>query len=126
MTPNVALGILFVLAALAMAWSNQRITTAAGFGSPTARWALVRRTVYVGMAIALARIGLTCLDGDFTLGCTMQWKDSVALAAIAFGILLFPMLRALGIITQDTFVGSNGSPGHAGSSYPPSSPLRTQ
>lgn len=95
------LGALDILCAIAMLWSNQRITASAGFSNPQARWALYRRSVYILMTAALFILGVKrFLDDDDDL------LAALAQGGLLIGIMFFPVLRALGFITQDMLIDS--------------------
>lgn len=94
-------GIVEVLAALLMLWSLLRITTPAGWHSTQARWALFRRFVYGMMTIALFGLGIGRLDGRYAVDSDEQLMFQMMLL---FGIVVFPLLRAFGFISQDALL----------------------
>lgn len=100
-SPVGIVGIVEVLAALLMLWSLLRITTPAGWHSTQARWALFRRFVYGMMTIALFGLGIGRLDGRYAVDSDEQLMFQMMLL---FGIMVFPMLRALGFISQDALL----------------------
>lgn len=99
------LGFVDTLAGIVMLWSALRITTAAGWRTTQARWALFRRIVYGSTSIALFGLGVGRIDGDYPasgLQATFQ-------IMLLFGVIIFPLLRAFGWITQDQFKNVDGS-----------------
>jgi hypothetical protein len=94
------LGVFDVLGALVLIWANQRITTAAGFSSPAKRWALFRRMIYCIGAIAFFVLGIGRFSGHYDA----TTYEAVSHSMLVFIILVFPVLRAVGWITQDTFL----------------------
>ena len=94
------LGGLDMLAAFVMLWANQCITAKAGFSTPQKRWALTRRIIYCSMATALFILGVERFTGTYE----SPVIESVAQIMLLAGIMLFPLLRALGLITQDVYV----------------------
>ena len=102
---NRLLGILNLLASFVLLWAALRITTTAGFRNAQELWALFRRFVYISATLTLFILGVGRLDGDF------HTVPSQALCQIAlnFNIVIFPLLRALGWITQDQFRAVDGS-----------------
>ena len=99
------LGVVDLVAAVVMLWTLLRITTAFGLRTPTARWALFRRAVYCTLSIALFGLGWDRLSGDYPA----SWGEICWQGILVFGIMVFPLLRAMGFITQDTF--ANGGTG---------------
>ena len=93
-------------AALAMLWSAMKITTEFGFRSRREVWALMRRFFYYCMSAALMYLGLRRFSGLFPDPSIWQF---LAGSAIAIGIIVFPIMRALGLITQDELLLSEGS-----------------
>lgn len=93
------LGWLDMCAAFVMLWANQRITAIAGFHSPQARWALCRRFVYLSMAMALFLLGCKRFFGT-----NYDVIEACAQGVLLLGIMIFPLLRALGVITQDMLI----------------------
>ena len=86
-----------------MLWANQTITTTAGFLTPQARWALTRRFIYCCVAFAW-----------FVLGTARVFEieypvlEALAQVTLVVGFITFPLLRATGWITQDTFYNVHG------------------
>jgi hypothetical protein len=98
--PRIVLGMLDIAGAFAVVWSMQRITTRAGFCDAQAIWALVRRGIYCLMATALFGLGIDRFFGGYTT----ELFESVLQGMLLVSIITFPMLRALGWITQDRLV----------------------
>jgi len=91
------LGILDVIGALVMLWSNQRITRAAGVSNRLAQWALLRRVLYLAATFALFVLGVKRLE-NLT---SFDPSELIAQSILLIYIILFPLLRAFGWITQD-------------------------
>jgi len=94
------LGFLDVAVALLILGSMQKITSGAGFSSTQAKWALFRRAVHCSMSVALFILGMMHF-GDYH-------SHNVAVCCqtvIVSGLGIFPLLRALGFVTQDQFRG---------------------
>ena len=107
-----ALGLFDILGSGLLLWSMQRITTKAGFRDAVERWALLRRAVYCLMTVAMFGLGVErFLDEDY------RDPNIVSLfqAMMIFGVLVFPVLRAFGLITQDRFLVFDGAQ-HVGES----------
>lgn len=100
-SPVGVVGCVEVLAALLMLWSLLRITTPAGWHSTQARWALFRRFVYSMMTIALFGLGVGRLDGRYVADSNEQLMFQMMLL---FGVMVFPLLRAFGLISQDALL----------------------
>jgi hypothetical protein len=98
-------GALDICAAILMLWTLLKITTAAGLWTPMARWALFRRGIYCLLSIALFGLGWDRLSGDYPA----SWGELCWQGVLVFGIMIFPLLRVMGCITQDTF--ANGGTG---------------
>jgi hypothetical protein len=101
MTPYQAtqmLGVGYICAAILMLWTLLKITTAAGLWTQQARWALFRRAVYCLLSIALFGLGWDHLSGDYP-----ATREIVCQSMLVFGVMIFPLLRVMGVITQDTF-----------------------
>lgn len=91
------LGILDVLGSFVLIWANQKITSKSGFMGKLAQWALLRRLAYLSAAFALFYVGVTQVSGRHP-------SDALEVAAHAVllsYVIMFPLLRALGWITQD-------------------------
>ena len=98
------LGALDMIGAVLMVWAFQRITTIAGLKTTTARWALFRRMLYCSMAFALFGLGVERIFNDYRadlIECLFQ-------GTLLVGIIIFPLLRAFGWISQDSFVKAEG------------------
>jgi hypothetical protein len=90
------LGALDMIAAFTMIWANQRITMIAGVRTVQARWALYRRAVYLLMAVALFVLGVKRFFDDAD-----DVTAAIAQGSLLVGIMFFPLMRAVGLITQD-------------------------
>lgn len=95
------LAIMDITAAVVMLWANQRITTRAGFADRQARWALFRRIIYSATTFALFVLGINRLYYDRTISDI----EVIAQLELLFYIMAFPVMRAVGFITQDTVLG---------------------
>lgn len=91
------LAIMDITAAVVMLWANQRITTRAGFSDRQARWALFRRVIYSATAFALFVLGINRLYYDRTI----SGVEVIAQMELLIYIVVFPIMRAVGFITQD-------------------------
>jgi hypothetical protein len=100
LSPQYLLGTLDILGGLVMVWAFQRITTFAGWRTYQQRWALFRRALYVLMAIALFGLGIERVFGDYRVN-RVEWFFQTVLL---LGVMVFPVLRAAGLITQDIFL----------------------
>jgi hypothetical protein len=96
-------GGLDLLGAFVMLWANQKITTSAGLRSPQARWALTRRFIYCCVAAAWFILGTSRV-----FGIELPLLEAAAQVALVVGFIAFPLLRATGWITQDTFFNVHG------------------
>lgn len=120
-----ALGLLDIGAGMALFWATAKITADFGFRTRRERWALTRRVVQFAMMLALLNLGLKRIEGSYpdpTLG--TFWSGAV----IASGIIFYPLMRALGWITQDelldgpTRTNGNGAAVHAKKTGPSPAP----
>jgi len=91
------LGILDIIGAFVMLWANQRITICAGWHNKIAQWALLRRTAYLAVAFSLFALGIK-RAGTFDYFDPMEIAAQVVLLVY---VIIFPVLRAAGWITQD-------------------------
>jgi hypothetical protein len=96
---QVTVGTIDAFCGFVMVWSFVRITTAAGLRTVQARWALFRRFVYACSSIALFGLGVGRWNGEYPL----VPSEAVLQMMLLFGVVIFPLLRAFGWITQDTF-----------------------
>ncbi len=101
------LAIMDIVAAVIMLWANQRITTRAGFENRQARWALFRRVIYCSTALALFVLGINRLFYDRTIS---NVEVLAQLELLAY-IVAFPVMRAVGFITQDMVLDLVGDSG---------------
>jgi hypothetical protein len=92
------------IGAFALLWANQRITFRAGLDSDEARWALIRRFTYIIVTGALFMKGVYRLE---TIDVPIDWVDGLAQMPILIGLILFPMLRAFDVISQDAFINGH-------------------
>jgi hypothetical protein len=97
MSGREVLGILDIIGALIMLWSNQRITRAAGISNKLAQWALLRRLIYLLVSFGLFVLGVKRLDGIDLF----DPFELIAQSVILIYVIVFPLLRAFGWITQD-------------------------
>lgn len=97
------LGTLDVLAGIMMVWAFQRITTIAGLRTPQQRWALFRRFLYGFVAIALFGLGVERLFGEYPA----DLSECIFQAVLLFYVMIFPILRAGGFITQDFYLNGD-------------------
>ena len=93
------LGVLDVVAAFVLMWACLRITSQFGFRSSFARWAMFRRLMYFMGMIALFTLGMGRLSGHFDA----TVYEAVSHIALLIIVIVFPVLRALGFISQDTW-----------------------
>jgi hypothetical protein len=98
-----------LFASILLFWALLKITTASGLWSAAARWALFRRGIYCLMSIALFGLGWDRVSGDYPA----SWGEIAWQVSLVFGIMIFPLLRVMGVITQDTFAN-----GGRGGDYP--------
>ena len=92
-----ALGVFDIFASFVLLWANQKITSRAGFRDKMAQWALLRRFAYLGATFALFYVGVTQVTGIHP----SEELEVAAHSMLLFYAIVFPMLRALGWITQD-------------------------
>jgi hypothetical protein len=105
MTLATALGLCDALAGIVMLWSALRITSAAGWRTVAARWALFRRFVYGGTSIAFFGLGVGRIDGDYPVSV----PEATFHAMVLVGVIVFPLMRAFGWISQDEFTAVDGT-----------------
>lgn len=103
------LGVFDILASLLMLAAGLTITTPFGFASPQKRWALFRRGVYILVTWALFSQGARFLLAHYTI----DFHGAVEHLILVYAIVVFPVLRWAGFISQDTFLAFHGS-GRAG------------
>jgi hypothetical protein len=94
------LGFLDILGALVMVLSNQKITRRAGIATRLQQWALVRRCIYLLTAMALFVLGIKRFELKDAFDPSELWAQVV----ILLYIIVFPLLRAFGWITQDMLI----------------------
>lgn len=82
-------------------------TRNAGLRSGQDRWALGRRFLYCSMSWAMFSLALTrlSLSNDWNLTPMQFFNQTILL----FGIIIFPFLRAVNLISQDIFLDAHGS-----------------
>ena len=102
------LGIFDIICAVVLLAAMAKITTKFGFQTLEARWALFRRLVYVVMIYALFRLGIMRLNNSYPAETIEEcaWQG-----VLLFGIMIFPLMRALGFLTQDFFTHVDGVSG---------------
>lgn len=105
------LGIEDAVCGVVMLWAALRITENAGFKTVASRWSLFRRALYCGMAWAFFSLGVNRLCGSYNV----NLGEFAAQSTLVFGIMIFPLLRAVNAISQDTFLAFHGF-GSAGDS----------
>lgn len=91
------LALMDIMASVILLWANQRITTKAGLYSEQARWALFRRVMYSLTAFSLFVLGVNRLWFDRTI----TNIEVFAQLELLVYIMVFPVMRACGFITQD-------------------------
>lgn len=79
---------LYLFGAVLMLWSAVKITGHFGWRTSQERWALLRRAVYWMLTMSLLCLGFG-VDGFLSR------------AMLLLGIILFPLMRAVGLISQD-------------------------
>lgn len=89
-----------IVAAMIILWAMIHNTTEAGFGTTRARFALFRRAVYCLVSISLFGLGWDRVN-SFPLE---RNADLIFHAILVFAITIFPLLRLLGMISQDSFI----------------------
>ena len=100
-----ALGVMDAVAGFVLLWSALRITAIAGFRTLQARWALFRRIVYGSTSISLFGLGVGRFSGEYIVS-SDSW--AVFQFMLLFGVLIFPLLRAFDLISQDQFKDVHG------------------
>lgn len=101
MDPRDIIGALEIVASIVLLWAMQKVTTVAGLRSTAARWALFRRFIYCEMAVAMFGLG-----AEHFLGDAYRNVNMIALfqGMVVFGVMIFPLLRATGWISQDFLI----------------------
>ena len=95
---QIVLGMIDIAGAFVLLWCAQRITVHAGWRTTVERWAMVRRITYFLSVFALFVLGIN------HLGVAIQTPvQHAAQIIVVVSLILFPILRAAGIITQDFF-----------------------
>jgi len=103
---GVMLGGFELASSLILLWALQKITTISGFKTKQARWALFRRAVYCQTSVALFGLGIEHLIGDDYRSVALLRLFSFMLV---FGVMVFPLLRAIGAVSQDFFLYIDGA-----------------
>lgn len=88
-------------AGIAMLWAGAKITVEWGFKNRHQVWATVRRCMYWAMSLALFALGLGRLAGWYPDPGILQFMIG---STIAVCITFFPLMRALGYISQDELI----------------------
>jgi hypothetical protein len=70
-------------------------------GDAQSVWALIRRVIYSFVAIALFAKSVFLAEGRIV----MQPADVAIWMVIVFALIIFPALRAAGVVDQDRWVG---------------------
>ena len=91
------LAIMDVLGGFAMVALMQQITFGWGWRTVDERWAMVRRIIYAAVAFALFEKGVYRIEHSDPI----PIEDGGAQLVILIALILFPLLRALKVITQD-------------------------
>lgn len=96
MSAQIFLGIYDIVGAFLLVWANQRITGSAGFRNKASQWALLRRVAYLAAAFSLFCLGIMQLFN------VREYRIMIAahIILVTF-VLMFPWLRAIGLISQD-------------------------
>jgi hypothetical protein len=81
-----------------------QITEDWNFSDAQGRWSALRRFVYISVACALFAKGLYRLDEPERVSVL----DLVTQIVILSGLMVFPIMRALGFISQDQWKDVNG------------------
>jgi hypothetical protein len=90
----------FVLMGLAWETTNDH----SFFGTPQQKWAAMRRLAYAMMGLGFFARAMMIAEPRMNL----QVTDLLSAAFIALPILFFLAVRALGLVSQDSWVGLNG------------------
>lgn len=93
------LGIEDIICAIVLLWSALKITAHFGIKTPDNWWALGRRVLYLGTSMALIALGVERFDGSYPV----DLGEFTAQSIVLLYVVLFPVLRAIGVITQDRF-----------------------
>jgi hypothetical protein len=72
-------------------------------GDPQSKWAMFRRSMYAAVAIALFAKGLLVLEGRGS----MDFANAMIWFIVLGAFLVFPVMRAFGLINQDRWIGGN-------------------
>lgn len=91
---------------LLMVWSFLSTTGGWGYRTPQARWATLRRFIYGCISIALLGLGTEELSASAAVLAPQQFAYQLTLL---IGVLIFPVMRAFNLITQDTFRSSDAA-----------------
>lgn len=94
-----ALGILDMLGAFMMAALFLKITPQWGIKTSQKRWGMLRRANYCVCAVGLFGLGLDRMEG--------LEGESIFQMMLLYYIMIFPVLRALGFISQDSWIASS-------------------
>lgn len=95
------LGIEYALAFVGLLWAALTITKHFGWRTTFQRWALGRRVIYFMTAMALLYLGIERFERHYPV----DWSELGANTVILLYIVVFPVLRALDIISQDFLIG---------------------
>lgn len=99
-----------ITASLILLWATFNITTAAGISTNYARWALFRRALYSITAVALFAMGIHRVQDAGVDSAEVLYQS-----IIVGSIIVFPVLRAFRLISQDTLNVFQGFPSSSGS-----------
>lgn len=95
------IGAAFVIVLLMLETTQHASVTGFLHGDKQSLWAMFRRLVYCAVAVALFAKGIFIFEGKIYV----QPVDAAIWLTIIFALLIFPTLRALGIIDQDIWIG---------------------
>jgi len=91
----------FVIVCLMIETTKSATVTGLIHGDGQSRWGMFRRLIYVSVAIALFAKSVYIYEGRIQ----MQNTDAVIWLVVVFALVIFPALRAFGIVDQDRWVG---------------------
>ena len=92
---NDTLGVVYIFGSLILFWAMAKVTADFGWHSKRAIWSWLRRLVYGVTSVALFGLGLKQFGYHHPL------LDCAFNIIVVANVLVFPMLRVFGWITQD-------------------------
>ncbi len=98
---NMILAVLDIIGAVMMVSLMKEITADFGLRTRAERWAFFRRIFYAAVAIALFAKGVYRFEH---LDRVVDMKDEGSQLVIVAYIIIFPLLRAVGCISQDRWI----------------------